>query len=150
MSLDISAILLAGLVNTLVGTAVLWALWRRVRQRFDGLGFWVADFVMLAAGLVLMSLRGVVPDLLSMVASNTLIVGASVAGYEGLQRFVGRRSSQLPNLVLLGAFAAVHTWFALIQPDLRLRSLNLSVALVLVCGQCAWLLLRGAGPPVRS
>ena len=51
---------------------------------------------------------------------------------------------------LLGAFAAVHTWFALIQPDLRLRSLNLSVALVLVCGQCAWLLLRGAGPPVRS
>ena len=60
----------------------------------------------------------------------------------GLLRFVGKKSSQIHNYILLTAFVLIHAYFTFVQPDQAIRNLNLSVGLLIICLQCAWLLLR--------
>jgi hypothetical protein len=70
-----------------------------------------------------------------MVLANTLVIAGALAGYMGLERFVGKIGSQVHNYILLAAFAAVHTYFLLVHPNLEVRTLNLSLGLLIVCFQ---------------
>lgn len=82
-----------------VGAAVMVLLWRQNRQRLAGLAFCLADFGLLWAGWLLVSLRGQVPDLLSIVVSNTLLVAGTWLLYTGPERFVGQaRPGRRPTL----------------------------------------------------
>jgi len=150
LSLDMKTIVFSYLANSTVCLLVLFLLWRQSRKRFDGIGFWVLDYLFQTAGLALIVLRGSIHEWLSVVVANTLIVGGALLGYIGLERFVGKRSSQVRNILVLGAFVTIHAYFAFVQPNLAARNLNLSLGLLILCGQCAWLLLYGVEPGMRS
>jgi hypothetical protein len=92
--------------------------------------------------LLLIALRGVVPDWVSMVVSNALAIAGTILLYMGLERFVGKRGTQIYNAMLLTAFIFVQTYFALVQPDLTARNITIALGLIAICSQCAWLLLR--------
>ncbi len=74
--------------------------------------------------------------------SNTLIIGGALLGYQGLERFVGRRGPQWPNYLLLALFPLLHADLTYLHPSLALRNLNLSVALGVITLQGAWLMLH--------
>jgi PAS domain S-box-containing protein len=94
-------------------------------------------------------MRGVLPDFLSIVVSNSLAIAGTILLLIGLERFVGQRTSQFHNYFLLAAFVSVHTYFAFVQPSLLIRTLNLAVGIILICAQCAWLMLRRVGADMR-
>jgi two-component sensor histidine kinase len=125
-------------------------LWRQSQDRFAGTAFWVLDFVFQAAALVLIVLRGAIPDWMSMVLSNTLVIAGAILGFMGLERFVGKKGPHIHNYLLLALFIIVHGYFTLVQPSQAVRNLNLSVVLLLVCFQCLWLLWRRVEPGLRS
>lgn len=138
--LDVRTILIGHLATAVVCAFVSALLWMQYRRRFAGIGWWTADFGLQALGALLILLRGSVPDWMSIVLANVLLVGGALAGLLGLERFVGRRGPQIQNYLLLAAFAAVHSYFAFVRPDLGARNLNLSILLLILCAQCAWLL----------
>jgi len=70
-------------------------------------------------------------------------------GFLGLERFVGKKGPHIHNYLLLALFIIVHGYFTLVQPSLAVRNLNLSVALLLVCFQCLWLLWRRVEAAMR-
>lgn len=141
--LDIRSILfIGGLFSGIICVLVIGGVWIQNRKRFSGLAFWFADFVFQMAAFFLIALRGVIHDGISMVLSNTLAVAGALLGYLGLERFVGKRSSQIHNYFLLAAFPVIHGYFALIAPNLAARNLNLSIFLLIICFQCMWLMLR--------
>jgi diguanylate cyclase (GGDEF)-like protein/PAS domain S-box-containing protein len=148
--LDMRTIVLSNVVTDIVCVWFVVMLWRQSRDRFTGTSFWVLDFVFQTTALVLVLLRGVIPDWISTVLSNTLIIAGALAGYIGLERFVGKKGPQTHNYLLLTLFIFVHGYFTFIQPSLTVRSLNLSVFLLLVCLQCVWLLWRRVEPGLRS
>jgi PAS domain S-box-containing protein len=142
-----------GFVNLITDVACVWfvvILWRQNRDRFAGTTFWVFDFLFQVVALVLIVLRGVIPDWMSMVLSNTMVIAGSILGLMGLERFLGKRGPQIHNCLLLILFIFVHCHFALIDPSLAARNLNLSAVLFLVCFQCLWLLWRRVRPGLRS
>ena len=94
------------------------------------------------AALLLASLREYLPDLLSMTLSNTLAVGGTVLLFIGLERFLGKRSAQTHNAILLVVFICLHAWFTVFDPRLDARNIILSLGVLAICSQCAWLLLR--------
>jgi PAS domain S-box-containing protein len=147
--LDIRTIVFGNVVINIVGILVIWVLWRQSRKRFSGTGFWVFDFVFQTAALFLIILRGHIPDWMSMVVSNTLVVAGALLGFMGLERFIGKKTPQIHNYILLLVFASVHTYFALVQPNLEVRTLNLSVGLLIIFFQCLWLLLFRVEPGLR-
>lgn len=147
---DVKTVLFTMLGTDILCTLVLVQLWRQSRERFEGTGFWAVDYVCQTAALVLILLRGIAPDWMSMVLSNTLAVTAALVGYMGLERFVGRRGTQIHNYCLLCVFVFVHGYCSLVQPDLWMRSINISAALLIICLQCAWLVFVRVGPQMRS
>ncbi len=79
---------------------------------------------------------------MSFVLANTLAMAGALLGYIGLLRFIGQKSFQIHNYILLVVFALVHTYFTFLQPNSAARNLNLSVGLLIICLQCAWLMLH--------
>jgi PAS domain S-box-containing protein len=148
--LDIRTVVFLGGVISLVCLLVLLLLWRQNRDRFAGTGFWVADLAFQALALILIVLRGSIPDWLSFVLANTLVVAGAILGLMGLERFVGKRGTQRHNYLLLALFVCFHSYFTFLQPALSVRNLILSLALFIICFQCSWLLLHRVGPEVRA
>ena len=138
------------MVTTIICVWFVVLLWRQNRNRFAGTAFWVVDFVFQAAALFLIVMRGAIPDWISMVLSNTLVIVGAILGFVGLERFMGKRGPQIQNYLLVILFIFVQSYFAFVQPNLTARVLNIAVALLLVCFQSVWLMWRRVEPGLRS
>ena len=148
-ALDLRTVVLTGLGIGIVCTGVLATLWRQARNRYDGLGLWTLDFCLQTIGLAMIVARGSIPDWISIYLSNTLILAGVWIGLLGLERFVGRRSPQLLNILLLGAAFLIHALFFWILPNLTVRSLSIAAALLILSAQCAWLMLARVEASLR-
>ena len=149
ISLDVRTIAFSNVLTSIVCILVVLFLWQQSRERFAGMGYWVYDFALQTMALFLIILRGSIPDWISMVVSNSAVIGGAILGYIGLECFLGKKGRQLHNYALLAAFALVHTYFVLVQPSLSARTLNLSIGLLIICFQCMWLLLYRVEPGMR-
>lgn len=148
--LDIRTIAFAYLVTASLCALLMVMVWRQNRHRFAGTDFWAADFLLQALALLLVILRGSIPDWMSIVLSNSLVMAGAIVGFMGQERFLDKKGSQIQNYVLLAAFISVQTYFALIQPSLVARNLNIAVALALICFQSVWLMWVRTEPAQRG
>lgn len=137
--LDLRTIVFMMIVTNCLCTILLVMLWRQNRFRLAGINLLATDFALQTTALFLIVLRGNISDWLSIVSANLMIVGGGILGYVGLQKFMGNAVSKIFNILLLVIFAVVHTYFTFINPDLAIRTLNLSTALFIVCFQCFWI-----------
>jgi PAS domain S-box-containing protein len=147
--LDIKTVIIGHALSDLVCMVFMIFLWLRNRNRFAGLSLWVADYVMQLAAILLIMLRGTIPDFLSMVLSNTLVAGGALVVLMGLERFLKKPGSHHHNYALLAVFVLVHTYFTLVQPDLTARTVNISLGIFLFTVQAIWLLVRRVESHVR-
>ncbi len=142
-------VLLSYVLSNAICMAVMTSLWLLNRRRSAGLGFWLANFVIQFFAVFLLALRGIVPVAVSIMLSGPLIVGGTILLYLGLERYAGKTSPQRYNLLLLTVYIAVQTHFTFVQPSLLARNLNFSLALLVICCQCAWLMLRRVDAGMR-
>lgn len=148
--LDIRTIVLGYVLTDAVCLVVMILLWRQNRGRFAGTVLWVANYVLQLAALILIVLRGVIPDALSIVAANMLVITGALLGYMALLRFVGERRSQVFNYLFLIATCLFHIYFTYVRPEVEGRTLNTSVGLLVMTLQCAWLALVSTPARLRS
>jgi len=148
--LDLQTILVSYILSNILCAFVVLLLWRQNRQRFAGTGWWLLCFVLQMASILFSLLRGSVSDWFAIVLCNTLLIAGNIALYHGLGRFVGLPLRQRRNVGLLTAFALVHAYFTFVQPNMAARVINLSLGLLALDGQCAWLLLRRVAPAQRA
>ena len=147
--LDMRTVITGYAISDLICMVVMAVLWQQNRRGLAGLGFWLADFILQFTSLVLIALRGVVPDFLSMTTANTLIIGVTILLFIGLEQFAGKHSNQIYNLILLVVFIIIHAYFVYVFDILVVRNILLSVGLVAICAQIVWLMLRRVDPPMR-
>jgi diguanylate cyclase (GGDEF)-like protein/PAS domain S-box-containing protein len=148
--LDMRTIVLSYMVTNIVCVFLIVLLWRQSRKRFAGTAFWVVDFIFQAVALFLIVVRGTIPDWISMVLSNTLVIVGAILGFVGFERFVEKKGPQIHNYLLVFLFIFVQSYFALIQPNLAVRNLNIAVVLLLICFQSVWLAWHRVRPGLRS
>jgi PAS domain S-box-containing protein len=146
--LDLKTIVTIYIISNFVCAVMIFSLYVRNYRHFKGLGFWLADYVMQFLSLCLMALRGVAPDWFSVTVSNALAIGGFLLLYSGLEHFFDRRSPQVYNLSLLVGFVGAHTYFV-IQPAPEARDILVSLTLLVVCAQSAWLMLRRVALDMR-
>jgi len=131
----IASFLVAGL---LAGTALVFARSTPAPMRgADPLRLWGTGLALLAVGYLGVATRGLLPDFVSIVVANTLIVAALVVSNRALRAFRGAPGSDATGWIATAATFLV-LWFLLdVWPDLRARIVVLSVVR-------AWLLARNA------
>lgn len=142
MAIDFRTVFFIDLITNIVCLFVMVGLWRQLRNRFKGIGYLVFDFALQVLGLLLISLRGQIPDALSMVLSNSISVLGSILGLIGLEYFFDKRSRQSHNFILFAIYFFIQTYFALVEPDLAKRNLNFSITFLIITVQYSWLIMR--------
>jgi PAS domain-containing protein len=147
---DMRTVVLGYAISNAICAIVIAFLWLQNRSRFAGLGFWVTDFVMQFAGISLIAMRGAIPDFLSIVVGNTLLIGGTLLLFIGLERFTGKIGSQIHNYLLLVVFTILQTYFAVVQPNQMARDINIGMGHLIICLQCIWLVVRRIESEVRS
>ncbi|PKL76787.1 MAG: hypothetical protein CVV27_08515, partial [Candidatus Melainabacteria bacterium HGW-Melainabacteria-1] len=148
--LDIRTILIGFVLSDIVCVFVLVSLWFHDRRKFPGLSLWAAGFALQTASILLIALRGLLPNFLSIVVGNSINVVGAILILVGLERFLHVEGRHWHNWVMLSAFTAIEIWFALLKPVLAARNLNISLALLFVSAQCTWLLLRKSERRLRK
>lgn len=139
ISLDMRTVLFSYVITDIVSTIIIIHLWIQNKKRFEGTGYWVIDFVFQTIALLLIISRGQIPDWLSMNISNMLAVAGAIFGLIGLEKYTGLKGRYFPNILLFAIFSIIHVWFTFFNPDLALRSLNFSVAMLILFLQYSWL-----------
>jgi len=138
--LDIRTILFTMVVTNLVCTLVLLLLWRLNFKRLGGIGCWVADFALQTLAVVLIVLRGKIPDWISIDFANTISIYGIYLGLRGLEKFFQLKINQWPNYVLLILFPVLFSWLTFVYPDLALRNFIIGFFSFIICFQYVWLL----------
>ncbi|MBN2404702.1 MAG: PAS domain S-box protein [Coriobacteriia bacterium] len=148
-ALDIRTLFFSSMVLMALNVAVMFPIWWQNRDRSTGTIFWLVNAVFQLVAVGLLGLRGVIPDIISVIVANAMVIGGMILLIIGLQYYLNRRTSQVHNHVLLVAYLSIHAYFTFVQPDLTVRNINSALAMALVAVQGAWLLLHGVEPELQ-
>lgn len=141
MVFDIKTLVLISFMVGIINVLAMTIIWSQYRKRFAGISFWLAYMILHASGIGLILLRGMIPDFISISLSNSLIIAGSVFLLIGLESFVGRKGPRVHNYILIFMFFFLYTHYGIINPDIMLRGLIISAAIITFALQISWLLL---------
>ncbi len=139
--LDIRTIFLNYTLVNLVSLLIIIILWFQLRKRFDGIHYFLLDFLLQISSLLLIFLRGHIHGFFSISVANTLSMLGSFMGLVGLAVFTGRKISYTFNIILIAVFFVIHTWFSVFNDSLIIRSYNFAFIFLLITAQCAYISL---------
>ena len=139
---DMRTIFVCYLLNTLLCAIIMAMQWLNYRRQYAGMGWWFLDFVLQFLGLLLIMLRGAVPDLFSLTLGNAIIVGGFIALLRGFRLFFGVKGSAAPDWACLAIFIIVHTWFSYRMPNLAARDVVFSAVMLFFSLRALWTLSR--------
>ena len=125
--LDIRTLSFLAMISSLLLAAGM-LLVNRVIARDPSLRLWALGAGVGAVGFVLFSLRGIIPDLLSIVAANVLLIAGTIWLYLGNRKFLGRRVELPWYWILLLVTGALLCYFTYVKPGLLERSMVISAA----------------------
>ena len=148
--IDLRTLYTGFVVMLVVLFAVVALIWFQTRKRFEGLNLLVVYLFVQLAGITLIALRGLIPDFVSIIVANALVVGGSMLAFVGLERFTGMRSSYIKHYLLFTVFLLLHLVFTYFLPSQELRNINVALAILIISFQNAHLLLSRVPKSMRK
>lgn len=139
-----AVILLAGAMGALMAV-VIWFMRRSYPRSIEGLGYWSAGPAMVFLSTLLFGMRDVLPDLLTIVVANLLLMTGVTLLYLGSTFFFRVPGNLRPWGIAIAAVTAATAWFTYVRPDYSMRLLAVAGFLAVVCGVHAALVARRAG-----
>jgi diguanylate cyclase (GGDEF)-like protein/PAS domain S-box-containing protein len=153
MPFDLKTLILMNFVSNMVALVTMGMLLAQYRRRYAGLTQWLANIVMQAVAIVLLVLRGKIPDFASMVIANVMVQAGLWLILNGLRSFFGKPGKLWQNGAMLLAFTVAFSYWALVEPDLNARNLLVSGCMAITMAQIAWFALvrlaKSGGSAVR-
>ena len=127
MGLDLrSIILMSGIMGLLLSVVMLF-LRLSYPKSIRGLGWWAAAPVVSFVSTLLFSTRGQIPDVVSVVAANFLLLTGVAMFYFGTRHFFGLAPAYLSRMGLILAALPVLAWYTLADPSFTARVLIVSL-----------------------
>jgi signal transduction histidine kinase len=149
MAIDLRTLFVVHAAISLALALSLFVFWRGHRV-IAGLAEWMIAIALIGFSILGVSLRGLIPDLISIAGAQSLGVFALGSVWNGTRRFDGR-PAHWPAVIAAGlamaAFAAYFT-YALDRPVVRAVAVSLLTAAI--CALSTWELLRGAARSMRG
>ena len=136
-----TAIVLSGVMGGLM-SLILYSLKRNYPASIKGLAQWAGAFLLLFLAGVLIGARGIVPDAVTIAASNLLLWSGVYLCYAGTQLFYGVAPRIWPWMVLITVGLMSSIWYSLVQPDYVARLAFFTALMSLLFAVHAWLIFR--------
>lgn len=131
MSLDVRTVVLLGsLLAAALALILALAQGHYARLLRESMSLWMRGLVALLLAQVLLGLRGIAPDILSIVLANTLLAAAFVGFALGVRRYLGVATRNVLLIVPLLAVPVLMWVFSVYLPSFSARVVVISVALL--------------------
>jgi PAS domain S-box-containing protein len=137
-------------INSFINAIVMSIYWSQNKRHFVGLNYWVIALAMQAIGMLLLGIRGVLPDFITIVVSNLIIVLAGLIMLEGFKCFTGHKAGNYHNYLLVAGYAVLQYYFAFIQPSTSIRIIIISFFTSILFLQSGRILLLAKNNPLKS
>lgn len=132
--------LVVGLVALLMGLCMCGV--AASGKTYAGFRAWTLGSILHFTASVLLSLRNVLPDVVTFVVSNVCAIAALSITFYGLLQFCGRKQSLFWHLALALAVAAGIAYFAFVKPSMMCRIILLSTCITLIGTNCLYVLYK--------
>jgi len=134
LNLDLrTIILMSGILAILLAVVMLFVRLNHPKT-LKGLGSWAVAPVLVSAATFLFGARGAIPDFISVLGANVLLLAGVLLFHFGSRQFFDLQPGYRFWLPIMLAALPPLVWFSVIQPDFNLR-------VQLVCFLWAWILL---------
>jgi hypothetical protein len=141
MSLDIRTVIFLTAFGGFVMGIGLFVTARSYPNRIRGMNLWAIASAGQGIGLTLLWLRDRIPDAISVVGGNTLVMLSVVLCYRAVVEFKGRRFAAAVSYSLVGAVFISTVYSTYIVPNITGRAIFTSAALTVPLAMAARLLL---------
>lgn len=88
-------------------------------------------------GSLLMALEGLLPDWITVLASNSIFILSWIKFYEGIRQFRGRSARPIITITIFSLFLVSVIYYSCFSPDHAARIAIFSVCLGVLFGRCA-------------
>jgi hypothetical protein len=126
MHLDTRTIVILATLVAIAPTLISVSVWY-TRQTCPGFGRWTLGTLLGMLAMMFLSLRGVAPDWISMVLSNTMAVCAAILYFQGVRQFCGLRLYGWPEYLAGTLTVSAVIYFKYFDNNIDFRILALSV-----------------------
>lgn len=147
--LDLRTLALIMMVSALVFFFATFTVWRLVPQE-RSLHDWMLASLLMAAGSLLLGLRGIVPDLLSIVVGNSWIVLSLDFIHTGTRKLFGLGPGRPWHWLATAAMLLSGIVFTYFTPNLPARIVAVSVLILPFYATCGWLFWRHGEPQPKA
>jgi diguanylate cyclase (GGDEF)-like protein len=115
---------------------VMFVAWR-TQKTYPGFGRWTVSKIPHAIGFLLISLRGLIPDWLSVVVANGLLFVSPILLYEGIRQFCAKPHRDFINYSLMVVLLASFSYFFWMEPNMKARVLTITACTGVIIVRCA-------------
>ncbi len=122
MNLDIGTIIFLTCLITFTMGAILFVVARSNPSQIKGVREWAWSCVLQGIAWVLLAERGQIPDFLSIVMGNTILVAVVTMQFQAILRFKERKSFGLWLFIPTALSFAALNYFSFISPDISIRT----------------------------
>ena len=137
LNLDLRTIIvMSGILAILLAVVMLFVRLNHPKT-LQGLGYWVVAPVLVSAATFLLGARGQIPDFISVLGANVLLLAGVLLFHFGTRRFFDLPPAYRFWLPIMLLALPPLVWFSVIQPDFNPR-------VQLVCFLWGWILLANA------
>ena len=140
--LDMRTLLAGNVACLLVCLSVMLRARQTNGHRYPETAYWLRCYALQFVSFFLFMLRGLAPDVVSIILPSFLVTIGYLQFLIGVRRFVNGRHSLRHNHALLFLFVLLQVYFTYAQPSLFWRSINYSLFLSWLSIECAWIVFR--------
>jgi len=148
--LDMRSVFVVQILGLLVCFVILLMTWRQNRSRYFGLSCWTSMLGISCFGYMLLALRDIAPDFISIIVANVLIVCAFALFNRGIILFYGLKNSAVSSIVIITVVSFLQIYFTYYDPNIRARIIVISVAFIVLYGHSLWMMLFDITPKQRA
>lgn len=142
MHLDVfTAVVVAGISSFIMSLAMLAAA-RSYATRVPGMNNWVWACASQTIGWLMIALRGVIPDWLSIYGGNLILAGSFLNYFFSLKEFREQPYHKWRWYLLLPVLLLLFIYFTEIKPDIAIRTDIIGVIAFIISVACTRLLLE--------
>ncbi len=114
----------------------------RKGRTYEGFRHWTLASLLYALGSCLIILRNIAPDLVSIIAANILLIASMLIISRGLVEFFAVKQSTGFDAVCLLFVSGFVSLFTYGWPDINVRIMAVTLAVVVINGRCSYLVYR--------
>jgi len=124
-------VFVSGVTSLILFACMLYI--RRKQKTYDGFLYWVFATLSNAVGMLLLSARNILPDFLSIIIGNTLLIFSIVLINTGLSVFSRTRPYVKLYLLFMLLFIPLVFYYTYIEPSLTNRAVVFSIFQIMLC-----------------